>query len=626
MPLVARAEAPLRLPSPPAEQNWPPAEAQPSMPLAEGQAAPLGGWWQSSVSAPLARQAAPLNMSLESVVLGTLHHSAHVRVAADAPLIRQAAVDEAAALFDFRAFMESNFTDVSNPVGNTLTTGGPDRLIEQDASYDAGVRKLTRIGTELEASQQFGYLDNNSVFLVPPQQGNARMAISLTQPLLRGVGRSYNESLVVLAEIDASVAKDELVKRLQEVLRKVHEAYWDLYLQRSVLLQRARLHQHAREILAELEARRQLDVLGSQLARAEAAVLSREAGVIRAEAAVRNAEARLRSLVNDPLLSPAHAVEFVPLDNPGWRQPEVEIYTSLGAALQNRPELVQLSKEIRAAQLRADVSRNDMLPMLDLLVSTYVSGLHGHADLGSAWQQQFIDGRPSYSAGLLFEYPLGNRAARSRREQRLLELRQLTNQLEATMARVRMEVEIATREVETTAREMNSRYHEMRAEEMEVHHIAQRWQMLPADGQMAGMVLDELLDAQDRLAEAELKFASAQVAHRIAHVDLLQVSGSLLRYEAVHQYRTVQSDLPTLWLTQSPSHEAGRQPLPAELLAPPVPQGEAPVPAAGNDGPGYWTLGEPSPDTNVAPPAAVEDSPREESPGNFWPRFWRQDR
>ena len=152
--------------------------------------------------------------------------------------------------------MESKFIDTSDPVGSTLTTGGPDRYLDQNWYYSGGMRRQTTSGARFEASQKFGYEDSNSVFFVPVNQGTARMSLSLTQPLLNGRGPAYATHLIVLAQIDTQVACDRVARDLQDLLVEVHRAYWDLYLQRSLLLQKRKLFRQAVEIHDELNGRR----------------------------------------------------------------------------------------------------------------------------------------------------------------------------------------------------------------------------------------------------------------------------------------------------------------------------------------------------------------------------------
>ena len=61
---------------------------------------------------------------------------------------------------------------------------------------------------------------------MPNNQGAARLALNLTQPLLRGAGTEYNRSLIVLAKLDTRVANDDFNRELQRHLLDISEAYW----------------------------------------------------------------------------------------------------------------------------------------------------------------------------------------------------------------------------------------------------------------------------------------------------------------------------------------------------------------------------------------------------------------
>ena len=454
---------------------------------------------------------------------------AQVQVLRNSVLISQTAICDAAGKFDVRAFAESKYINTNDPVGSTLTTGGPNRWVDSNWYASAGLRERMVTGAEIEVSQKVGYEDSNSLYFVPPYQGTSRLSLRLNQPLLNGAGAAYNKSIVVLADINANIARDRLWKDLQSLLLDVHRAYWDLYLQRAVLLQRRRLYQQALIVRADLNARRDVDVLRGQLARAEAAVANREGAVIRYEGAVRNTEARLRTMVNDRLLDTPSVAELIPYEVPNRRYLPLNLADTLVTALKCRPEIQQSLKEIRAAGIRAEVAANEVLPVLNAIVETYVSGLRGYGQIGAALGDQFSVGQPSYTVGLQFEMPLGgNRSANARLQQRRFELRQATCQLEVTTANVRAEVEIAVRDVETTFRELVSKSHAIIAGEAEIEYLTARWRALPADQQSAGFVLDDLLTAQERLAQAEFDFASAETAYNMAPIGLNRAMGTLV--------------------------------------------------------------------------------------------------
>lgn len=552
----------LQLPVQAMPERLPPPYAE--SPLANELAPNFTPWWQEPLLHSLKRDASPLTMSLDSAVLGTLMHSPQVRVLTDSVLVRRSAILENQARFDMTSFMESKFVDTSDPVGNLLTTGGAKRFLDQNWNYSGGVRRQTSLGGQVEMAQRFGYQNNNSIFFLPAPQGTSRITLSLTQPLLNGAGKKYNSSLTVLADISTGIARDEMTGDLQTLLLDVHRQYWDLYLQRAALLQKRKLQRGALDILAELNARQNTDVLGNQLVRARAAAATREAATIRYETEVSNAESRLRATLNDPSLVRGGCLELVPVQSPNIGRWNADLCESLTTALQYRAEINQAAKEIKAACVRADVSKNELLPVLNLVMGTYVTGLEGQANIGQAWVDQFSQGRPTYSTGFTFEIPFGNRAANARMQQRRLELRQTMNQLQITTASIRSDVEIAVREVDTTYREMVSKYHAMAADEAEIQYLTERWRLLPGDQQVAGVVLEDLLDAQERLATAEFGFTNALVAYNLSLINLKKVTGTLLEYQEINFGETTVSGLPTMTVEKQPT----ATPTPLPPLAP----------------------------------------------------------
>lgn len=539
----------------------------------------LTPWWNEQVKLPLDATRTPLLIDLEASVLGVLSYSPQVRIASDSPIIRETSIADAMSRFDPRTFVDSKFTDTSDPVGNLLTTGGASRFIDQTAYSSAGVKKTFTTGGQLEAAQKFGYQNNNSRFFVPPNQGTARMTLTYTQPLLNGSGRVYNTSVICLAELSTQEANSQFIHDLQSILMDTHKAYWELRLQRATLLQRIKLKQSAIDIQRELQGRADFDVSQSQIVRANAAVATRDAAVIRHTTEVANAETKLRALINDPRLN-AQPVELLPSKSPYHEAAEPNLVEWLTVALQQRPEVQQGFTEVRAAGVKADVSKNELLPVFNLLLGSYVYGLQGNSEIGDAWVSQFNQGRPTYWTGLQFEYPLYNRSANARRTQRLVELRQSTNKLQQTMIQVRAETEVAVREVTTTYREMVSKFQAMQADQTEIEYLTSRWRLAADDQQLAGVVLNDLLGAQERLAAAEYGFAAAEAAYNVALANLNAVTGTLLQADRVRMTTLMIEGVPTTDVsTSQPLLELPPNTAPAAptFTAPPITPIPAPV-------------------------------------------------
>lgn len=363
----------------------------------------------------------------------------------------------------------------------------------------------------------------------------------------------------MLAEIDTEVAYDEFVSELQTHLLDITRAYWALYLERGALLQRGRLYDRAKAVLGELEARAEVDAAASQIARARAAVTQREADLLRSEMAVRNAEDRITALVNDPEFKRVPEIELIPLDVPTCDPLPLDMQQAVATAYRERPEIDQALQEIKAASVRLDMSEKELLPQLDLVLETYVSGLRGETDISGSLGDQYSEGQPAYSVGLLYEMPIHNRAALAKRVRRQLELRQLQNQFRATVETLMLEVKMAVREVDTTYREMLAKKRSMQAVEQRLNYIDERWQHLPGEERSGGLYLEDLLAAQEQLAAAEYGYLMASTTYSLALMNLKRATGMLLQDERISHAVIEVDGLPSAVLNKEPLPEASSE-------------------------------------------------------------------
>ncbi len=483
-------------------------------------------WWDGPVRNPAA---AAVPLTVDQLVASALQYSSYVYVVALEPRIRQTSVVEEQAAFDWRAFLETTYDDTNEPNGNELATGTlDDRYKDRTWITRGGLRQRNLLGGNVEMHQRVGGEQNNSQFLIPNPQSTTQLELRYTQPLLHGRGKCYNESRIVLAQLHTEISSDELAAALEEHLVQVTEAYWELYRARAEYFQRQKLIDSARSTLEIVEARAEVDVERRQVLRTRAAVASRTSEIIRAGTMIRNAEAQLRLLVNDPTLVNAEGREFAPTEPPLMDALPVNMADSLSTALQYRPDISRSIREVRAAATRLGVARNEVLPKLDFVASTYVAGLAGGTRVAESFGTQFDEGRPSYSVGLLFEMPLGNRGQLAQEERRRWELSQAMGQFRLVVEKGLTSVEKAVREVETTHGELLANYQAMLAVADETNYLFDRWRTLPGADDSAILLLDNLLDAQERLAEKEGAVVNAQVGYAMAIIRLKQQLGTLL--------------------------------------------------------------------------------------------------
>jgi outer membrane protein len=508
-------------------------------------------WWEPLVGQGISRTSEPIQITLDQLLISALENSQQIKVFSDIPLIRETAIVESQGRFDWHAFAENSFESANHPVGSNLDTGVPgvDRLIQDQWKSSVGLRKQTTTGGTLELRQGVGTLNNNSRFLVPQQQANSRLSLNYTQPLLNGAGRPYNTSLILLSEIDANIAQDEFARQLQSHLLEVTRAYWTLHLERSLLIQKQNLYRQGLKVQQSLKAREEIDVVRSQTVLVEAAVAERKSDLIRAAAAVRNSEARIRALINDPSFA-ATGIEFVPQDVPTQDYIPFNLADVQTTAIAQRPEIQQNIKQVHAAGIRLNMSKNELLPQLNAVFGVYAEGLQGDYQVSDSWIDQFSTGRPSANAGFMFDIPIGNRQARGRYSRREIELRQMQSQLATTMATLSLEAEVAVREVETSYAEMQLKYQSMKSAVERVAALKNRWEKLPGEDQSGPLFLNTLLEAQSKATKAESDFASSKLTYSLALMNLKKAMGTLLKQEMISQERTYDGVSPQILVTK----------------------------------------------------------------------------
>ncbi|MDF1825946.1 MAG: TolC family protein [Verrucomicrobiales bacterium] len=511
----------------------------------------LDEWWADSHRDPMLNvKGKAVGMQLDEIYTRTLANSSQVRVFAALPLIRETAIDEAKAEFDPESYVESRYNFTDEPTGSTLETGSAnDFFRERGWTMEAGVRKKFLAGTEVVVAQDLGQKSNNSEFFIPGDQGNARLRLSVVQPLLKGAGAKYNRTMMQIAKLDAETGYEEFVRQLETHLMEVNRSYWALYLARAMYQEQKNLVNETRGVADELAARGTLDASSSQISRTQAALASREATLVRSELAIMNSESRLRALVNDPWFVTGGIGEIIPSDMPmiGRYVPDFE--TMVDAALTYRPEIRQAEKHLQASDLREAMARNEKKPTLNLLAETGLSSLRGSGDTGGAFGDQFQDSVPNWGVGVMASVPWGRRAEKARHLRTELEVRQMEDQLRSTMDTVLLEVQVAHREVSTAYPDMKAKYKAAKAAEEELAVLNNRRGLDVQEGE--ALYLEKLLDAQERRSLARESFLKSLVVYNSAITNLDRASGTLLQAEDVGVHRDVDEDeLPILRLTK----------------------------------------------------------------------------
>ncbi len=523
-------------------------------------------WWQKESTSSL-KEGADYPLSLESLYIMALQSSTQIKVFSDIPLIRETGIQEARGEFDVHTFVEAQYGRTNDPIGSILQTGFTQGRFKQDEySGEAGLKKKIATGGEVTLSQEVGTLKNNSEYLVPNPQANARLKLSVVQPLLQGAGVAYNRAIMDIARIDSDSAMKEMIRQAESHLLEISRSYWSLNLARVTYLQKRKLYEQALTTSGEIKARADVDAVKGQIARAESAVAERRADLVRAELAISNAQDRIRALVNSPELAELGSPELIPTDRMMMTEYKVNLASAAKKALAQRPEISQAFLQVRAAAVREKMQRNEVLPQLNLILEGYLAGLDENYNTSQAYANQYGKGAPGASVGLRLDFPVQNNVAEARHERRLIELRQQVNQLRTTIETALLEVKVSDREVRTSWRDYTAKLESVKAAEEDLAQFQARKDLdtqgkgeAPATSSMTTtFYLDSLLNAQKRLSVAEEELATAAATYQVSIMNYERSQGNLLNYEDISVVRTKDND--NLPLIQMQKGAAPRSP------------------------------------------------------------------
>lgn len=408
------------------------------------------------------------------------------------------------------------------------------RFEEDTGTWKIGVKNKAITGAQVSLSQELKLLDNNSQFTTPNPQNQVKLAFTVSQPLLRGGGLEYNRSVVKIALLDTQSSQQEALKNIEDHLMEVTKIYWSLYLTRVHLVQEQKMVSRLEKILLEMQNRSAMDVLPNQISRARADLLEIQSSIIRTKGNVRNLQLQLQSLVNSPDFKKP-GKEIIPMENLTLDRPSVDLNQSLTIALKNRSEVKKSFLEIWAYAIRENMAKHEIMPVLNLIASVSIESLRENGNLRT-FSEQFEAGKPSFSVGGTFEFPWGNRAARAKLKKAIQEKKRFMFQFQEVVDRILLEVMAAHEDVENNYLQIQTDIQAGNTVEEELAFLDKRSFITEQkfsihNLESLGYFLEQLLNANNRLLQAQKKIAQSIVYYHISLAQLRRVTGTFLQYQ-----------------------------------------------------------------------------------------------
>ena len=324
-------------------------------------------------------------------------------------------IDQANARFDPTVTVNQSFNrletpgavpDPLDPANQSLITGSAN----QNFNLGVGVTKQNAFGgtAGLDVTANSNRLSPGVFPLNPSRPGST--ALSYTQPLLQGGRLAPNLAPVMLARINTEQSYFQLKDSLQEEVRSVIEAYWNLVFARVDVEARHQQLDQFKKARLRIEARQRNGIDdAADVAQAKSAEANAKATVVTSETNVLQREAALRNLLGIPPSDDSTYVPFTPLISDqfiaDWR-------SIVQIAQERRPDLVELKLILEADNQLLAQANNNALPKLDAVALYRWNGLEGEMPNGAVLRSgpgQFTD----WTLGVNFSVPIGLRAGRA---------------------------------------------------------------------------------------------------------------------------------------------------------------------------------------------------------------------
>jgi outer membrane protein TolC len=477
-----------------------------------------------------------------------------------------------AALSQFDAFLDSQIFWQYNhfPQNQRFSGFQPTVFLQDFAQQQAEIGKVTSTGDRVFMREHVNYNANNSLANQYASAYQNDIEAEFRHPILQGSGVEFNRiagpnsntglfagqgtngpvqnpnSLpgtfngVVLARINVDIALADFEAGVRNMVSDVERAYWDLYYNYRNLNAVQAGRDSALQTWRKVHA---LYVAGSKGGEAEKEAQAREqyflfrAQVENTLGLLYTAESRLRYMMG---LAPTDGRLIRPSDDPTTAEVRFAWGDVLTEGLTRSVELRRQRWVVKQNEMKLIASRNYLMPRLD---AQALYRWRGFGDQlvnynGLAYDPNLTNNPlhtgsfntlsggkfQEWQLGLNFTMPIGFRLAMSGVRNAELVLAQFLQDQELELSHV----------LTNSIRDLDRNYQVSRTTFNRRVAAAKQVEAVKASYDVGTATLDMLLDAQRRLADAEIAYYRALVDYNVAILQVHFRKNSLLEYNGIH--------------------------------------------------------------------------------------------
>ena len=315
---------------------------------------------------------------------------------------------------------------------------------------------------------------------------------------------------------------------------------WDLVFSIDDLKVKRQSIDRARELENRVKAQVDVGVLAPlDILQASSEVASREEAVLDAEKSIQDNEDKIKNIINIPFDSVDGSKAIRPLDRPKFivAQP-VDLAESVKTAITQRPDYLIKKKELDNKKILVKYNENQTYPSLDLVGSFGLNGISGNAvdipeldtstsksefggNFGHGVENMFNWKYRTWEMGFNVNYPLGNRAAKSRLSVSRLEVSQMLLDIKDKERNIILEVREAVRQINTDIKRVHAAKLSRQLAEEKLNAEEKKFEV--------GLSTSfQVLEFQTDLAEEQTNELQAVVDYNKSHIKLRKIIASTL--------------------------------------------------------------------------------------------------
>ena len=479
--------------------------------------APAGAAGAGAAELARARLAnlAELALSIEEARASALTNNLDLKATLLDPAIAREGVTREEARFEAAFTLRAGYQDLDSPTASQLASAQSTAL-----SVTPGVTIPLRTGGTATVQLPFAKSDTDNTFATLNPAYSSDLALSISQPLLRGGGRRAATAPIAIAAYHAQAASAVTKLEVIRQLAAVDRAYWRLFAARRALEVRQQQYELA---TAQLDKANRLNQSGKapeiEVIRAEAGLADRLEAIVRAQNDLLDRQRELKRIINLPGLTieTRTLVRTATLPDPVAYELDRDVLIASG--LSQRMEMLELELRLAGDAATIALEQNNALPLLTLDYTYRVNGLGGSTQdsFHTLGRNRFED----WELGLTAQIPLGNEQAKSRVREALLRRLQRLGTRQARELSIRQEVLAA-------ADQLDAAWQRIAAARQSVMLNARLLAGEQRQFEIGSRTSTDVLDAASKLAEAQLAEASALSDYQVAQVDLAFATGTLL--------------------------------------------------------------------------------------------------